>query len=244
MFTEFLEVLPDLNYGITNAGEVGGVLGSSFKAVKISQPNTTDSNRTITGKPINRSNTYSKWKINITYNPMTKAEFNPVFNFLLEKRGNLTPFYISLPQYREAKDPLFANNTINELINLTTIVNETGGSSYLEIEEATEWASNTYATGLPQAGDLFTINSDLDSLHTKAYMITHVETHDLYNTLPTNKAIRIHFSPRLQKDTPAGSAVIFGNPLFKVTQVSDIQTFKLNTEGLYSFSLALEEAFY
>jgi len=241
-FANFLDVLPDPNNPIGSAGQPGGTAGQSFANITLSQSNTAEPNRTISGKLLNKSNKYNKWEIAIKYNPMTEAEFEPIYNFLLQKEGSRRPFYVSLPQYREAKDATFANNTINDLITITATALTNAGVTSMEIE-ASEWSGNSYSTGLPKSGDLFTINPTTDSLHTKAYMITHVETHDLYQVLPTSGSIRIHFSPRLQRQTPLGADILFGNPLIQVSQAADVREYKLNTENLYSFSLILEEAF-
>ena len=51
----------------------------------------------------------------------------------------------------------------------------------------------------------------------------------------------IHFMPGLQKATQNNSDVIFTNPLVRVI-ATDVQEYSLNKEGLYTFSLKLEEA--
>ena len=50
----------------------------------------------------------NKWNIDIGYNPMTQAEFLPVYNFLLQRSGPLNPFYVSLPQYRVPQNSVFS----------------------------------------------------------------------------------------------------------------------------------------
>ena len=48
------------------------------------------------------------WEIGLGYNPMTRLEFEPIYNFLLQRRGGLKPFFVSLPQYRVPQDSIFA----------------------------------------------------------------------------------------------------------------------------------------
>ena len=97
--------------------------------------------------------------------------------------------------------------------------------------------------GYPSPGDLFTINSGLSSNHKKAYMLTRVETYADYNgsPRPAITQLRIHFTPGLAKAVGAGDDFVFHNPLIKVIPSSDAQQYSLNTNGLYQYSLNLEE---
>ena len=94
--------LPDPNNTITAAGTDagGGTAGPGFKSVQLSSIQPILRDRTNSGRIISRSHVYHKWEVGITYNPLTKAQFDPIYNFLLHKRGTLKPFFVSLPQYR------------------------------------------------------------------------------------------------------------------------------------------------
>ena len=60
----------------------------------------------------------------------------------------------------------------------------------------------------------------------------------------TNKA-RITFTPPLQKAVlKTGTTLNFSEPLVQVVQKGDVIEYDLGTNGLYSFSLNLEEACY
>ena len=100
-FSSFANRLPDPVFKITEAGENSnsGLAGPGFASVKFSSDQPISVSRTNSGRVITRAIVSHKWKIQITYNPMTRDEFEPVFNFLLEKRGRLKPFFVKLPQH-------------------------------------------------------------------------------------------------------------------------------------------------
>jgi hypothetical protein len=239
MPTKFLDVLPDPDYKIDSAGfqDAAGDPGPGFARVKLVNVAPVDEDRTMTGIWIPKKRAAAYWTIDINYNPMTLAEFTPVYTFLMQKRGRRLPFFVSLPQYKLPKDSSFATHV--QSVAVTTAEAGTVGISAIEMDSSS-WP------GYPKFGDLFTITDTSDTLHTKAYMISHVETGTDYQTgnAPGAGNIRAHFSPPLIRPTTSGSTVNFDGPLIKVAQKGDIQQYKLDAEGLYSFSIKLEEAIY
>jgi hypothetical protein len=223
-FSEFLNILPDPNYKIGTAGESSssGTAGAGFASIKLSSDAPIMRDRTNSGRLVSRSAAYHRWDIDISYNPMTREEFDPIFTFLLEKQGSLKPFFISLPNYRAG-----ATNT-------TVSGGTSAGSSTLLI-------LNTNCA----PGDLFHIEDPFDSAHTKAYKVLRVEDTTTYNTTlgsPGTGNKRIHILPPLQKAVSSVAVVNFSTPLIKVIQSGDIQEYSLNNNNLYSFSLKVEEA--
>jgi len=241
---KFLDILPDLDYSITDAGFPGGSgddTGQGFVSVSLASIQTVSRDTTIGGYLVNRTNAYHKWLIDLKYNPLTLEQFSPIYNFIMQKKGSLEPFYVSLPQHKAPKNALFAAYVQGETIS-TVAANQAGVHSML----IGTWAGNDYSDGLPSFGDLFTIDDPNDSLHTKAYMINRVETYSDYlsGNQPTSTNIRIHFTPGLQRYTYSGSEIIFNNPLIRVEQLQDIQEYSLGYDNLYSFALKLQETFY
>jgi|SRR6056300_75999 len=143
--------LPDPLNLINTAGEDSGSAGPGFASVKLSSNQPIMRDRTRSGRLVSRAVTYHKWEIDITYNPLTKEEFTPVFSFLLEKQGSLKPFYLELPQYR--------NQTS---LNKTSLENKNAGATSLQINSISGIAP----------GMLFNIVDLTDSTHTKSYMVT------------------------------------------------------------------------
>jgi hypothetical protein len=147
-------ILPDPHNQITHAGQSGsGDHGPGFKSVSIKSKQPIMTDRTNSGRVIARVHAYHQWLIDISYNPLTKAEFDPIYNFLLHKQGSLKPFYISLPQYR-AQGPTSKYVSSNADAGAQVIVANAGSAI--------------------KPGMLFRINDPQDSNHEKAYMVTRV----------------------------------------------------------------------
>jgi len=230
----FLQVLPDPNVKIDTAGlsnQVTGAAGPGFLSETIGFEQKVQQDRSIGGNTVRRTNSHAAWDINIQYNPLTKIEFEPVYHFLMEKRGSRKSFYVSLPQYKTPKDATFAAYAAGNTITTTSAAN--AGVTTIEITEP---------TGTITVGDVFNLIDPNDSTHVQTYMVARVETSALNETAPTGGSVRLHFFPRLQKYTASGATAVFNNPLFKVKQKQDIQEYSLDSEGLYSFTLQLEEA--
>lgn len=248
-FTVFQNTLPDplnkIGYaGQSDANATGASNGPGYASVKFSSEQPVIRDRTNSGRILARAVAAHNWKINITYNPMTREEFEPVFNFLLQRRGGLNPFYVSLPQYSAPQDTNFATFVDGGIIESKYAY--TSGATKVFLKGAGGYT--TSSNGIPRPGDIFTI-SGTNSNHKKVYQVTRTETNSDYNTAltinsqtqPLTDEVRIHFVPALQKNIDTGDDFIFNNPLVKVILASDIQEYSLNTNNLYSFSLNLEE---
>ena len=123
--------------------------------------------RTNSGRMVARAIKFHQWDIGISYNPMTRAEFEPVYNFLINRRGSLKPFFVSLPQYRNPQ-----NSTLAGTIKVDGAA--IAGATSMKIDGIT--------AGNPTPGDLFTVTDANDSSHKKTYRVTQVETPSSYAT--------------------------------------------------------------
>ncbi len=283
-FTSFLDILPDPNNKIGTGGEsnASGTAGPGFASVKFTSEAPIMKTMTNSGRVVSRAIVGHQWKIALTYNPLTRAEFEPVNGFLMSRRGGLIPFFLSLPQYRVPQDSTFATYVASNVIrvnleadalligNSYSIAN-TSGTTFASIGAAAETVGTVFtATGRsgsgivnasagstsflidgmsssdPKVGDLFTITDSADSNHTKAYMVTRIETNSTYNTAtspqPASDERVLHFTPGLQRAVSDNSVINFHNPKIRVLMTSDVQEYSLNADNLYSFSLNLEEA--
>lgn len=233
-FSSFQNVLPDPNNNIGYAGQAAGTAGPGYASVKLSSDNRTMRTRTNSGRMISRAIAYHMWKINIGYNPMTRAEFENVYNFLIRRRGSIEPFFVSLPQYRTPQDSNFATFAASNNMEATGTLAAGATSALID---------HTSLSGTPRPGDMFTI-SGTNSNHLKAYMVNRVETNSDYDSTaarPDADEVRIHFTPGLAKQVENNDDFVFHNPLIKVVMTNDIQEYSLGTNGLYQFSLQLEE---
>ena len=98
-FSNHLNILPDPNNAIGNAGETGGTAGPGFASIQLTSEQPTMRDFTNSGRILARAIARHQWKVNISYNPMTETEFNRVYSFLLHRRGGVNPFFVSLTQY-------------------------------------------------------------------------------------------------------------------------------------------------
>ena len=236
-FSSFNTRLPDPNWGVNEAGDAHAtnfVEGPGFASVKFSSQQPTSFSRTNSGRVTTRAIAGQYFTMNITYNPMTRAQFEPIYNFLLEKRGRLKPFFVVLPQY---KDPQTATDgTIYVLGSISS-----GDSNFL----VDGYSASGFSGGL-KAGDMFNFIDSSNSNHKKAYQIVRVATQA--DRLAADSAIdsadkrRFYIVPPVQKDITDNSTIDYGNVLFRVVQNKDVQSYALGTNNLYTFSLSLEEA--
>lgn len=230
-FTSFSDLLPDPINKINNAGvsDAAGNAGPGFAKVKFTSDNTTQVSRTISGRGVTASPSYHSWSFDISYNALTRSEFDPVSTFLESRRGRLNPFFVILPQHAAPKDTTFATNSVTASATVA-------GSPTLML--------NGVNTGNPSPGDFFTITDPADVNHKKAYKVLRVEDNGTYQvgtTQPSTTQRRVWTQPPMSRAVASGAVVNFVNPRFRVTQKGDTMEYELDTDNLYQFSLSLEE---
>lgn len=243
-FDNYSNVLPNpsnpIAYDGSSTSNPGYSAGPGYASVKVDAAFKTMSDQTNSGILVSRSKAAQSWSVSINYNPLTRDEFSPVYSFLLEKQGQLKPFFVPLPQYDNPQDSLLAAQSPNIVFQTTSIV--PAGRTKMTVDAASYDSSED---GTLRPGDMFTITDPNNSNHTKAYKITRVETNVNYlndGSQPTTAAqLRLHFSPPLQKEVSNNSTINYINPLIKVIMKSDVISYDLKTDNLYSFSLNLQE---
>jgi len=163
---------------------------------------------------------------------MTRDQFEPVYNFLLEKRGRLKPFFVALPQHASTRTATSGTISVSGSI--------TSGDNNFLIDGMDS------VTGGLRPGDMINFLDSGNSNHKKAYKI--VRVHTSANKLSSDSALdssderRIYVVPPVEKDVGDNSTLTYTNPLIRVVQTSDVQEYSLGTNNLYTFSLNLEEA--
>jgi hypothetical protein len=250
-YSTYTNILPDPNNPIGESGQSlaeasGGKKGPGYASVKLASEHKMMNTRTNSGRMVSREVAGHKWNISISYNPMTRDEFEPIYSFLLQKRGSLTPFFVSLPQYKAPRDAAFAAFVLNSGSTPRTFTMAAAGTAGSTTILITHSGYDKDNNGKAKPGDIFTIESS-DSNHKKVYQVTRVEDDDTYEsgtTAPTATQLRVHFTPALQRSVASGatSKIHFNDPKFRVILKNDVQEYDLNNQNLYSFSLGLEEA--
>ena len=235
-FASFLNTLPDPNNPIGEGGQAGGTDGPGFKSIKFSSAAPVQVSRTNSGRVITRGIAGHKWSVSITYNPMTRDDFEPIYSFLLQQKGRLNPFYVVLPNQSSSRNTAFGAYS-----GAITVEGTHNAGSGVMLQTGHE---DDPLTTQPQPGDMFTITDSSDSLHTKAYRITRVTNEDNYlaGSVPAAAERYVYFTPNLQRATSNNSTINYTNPQIRVILKKDIQQFSIGTNNLYTFGIQLEEA--
>ena len=235
-FSSFNNRLPDPVSAYSEAGHTtGSVYGPGFASVTFQSNQPVAMSRTNSGRVVTRSIAGHNWKIQIKYNPMTRAQFEPVYAFLQEKRGRLKPFEVVLPQYNSPQTAI----TCASGTQLTLPADIAAG--------ATNFLANNHSSassGALKQGDMFTFNDTSNSNHKKVYQITRVmDAAEWLGVQPGNAERRYYVTPSIEKSVESTTTtLVTTNPTFRVIQTSDVVSYNLNTNNLYEFSLNLEEA--
>ena len=241
----FTDRLPDPNWTIDITGEgrleshvSSYTAGPGFRAITFSSDAPVQISQTNSGRTITRQIAGHKWKIGITYNPMTRAQFEPIYSFLLQRKGRLNPFYVVLPNQSSSR-----NTNFNTWLATPKVI-LVDGALNAGVEVMKQDVHSTVPATQPQPGDMFTITDVADSLHTKIYRITRVtnNTNFLLGSQPTTSERYVYFTPNLQRGTKDEAIINYANPQIRVILKNDIQEFSLGTNNLYTFGLQLDEA--
>jgi len=208
--------LPDPNNRISTDGDdASGSYGPGFSSVQLTSEAPIVTNRSNSGLVFRTRNRYHKWDINIKYNDLTKAEFNVVYPFLLERQATLESFFVELPQYGNS-------DAGDKNIGASAAAGETE----LTLSSVTDI----------NIGDLFYVDDPNDDTHVKAYKVTKVDS--------TNT--KVHISPAIQKKIDyllsGTEKAKFGTPRLRVVVDGASINYTIKSNGLYSFSVKLEES--
>ena len=207
--------LPDPNNRISaSGGDDSGSYGPGFSAVTVTSQQPIVMNRANSGLTFKSINKYQKFMVDIKYNKLTKAEFNVVYPFLLQRQASLESFFVELPQY---------GNTSAGSKTITVSSTVDAGSVELTLNNVTSLA----------VADMFHITDPQDDTHVKTYKITKIVGSTVTITPPLQRKLDSTLSGTRQAN--------FGTPKMRVcVPGSDIQ-YSVDAKGLYSFSVKLEE---
>ena len=235
----FLDILPDPNNRIADTGANNWQApewspGPGFANMTLTSNDKVMMNKTNTGRVITRKLATQQWKVKISYNPLTRDEFEPVYNFLLYY-GKLRPFYVELPQHK------LSSNTGGSFDTSVVTSATNAGAQYIV---AKNFSADSKADK-PRPGDMFTVADSSDSLHEKMYRVLRVETPSVgqyEGTAPSSGTARIWTYPNILRSISDSSPLTFQNPKMRVIMDKDVVSYSLNTDNLYKFDLQLTEA--
>ena len=107
MSINYQDTLPDPSNPIGNAGQNTGTNGPGYRSVALSSKSKTMKSITNSGRMVRRSNGLHSWDISISYNPMTREEFEPINAFLMHKRGSFDSFLFLYPSIKSLRMQVF-----------------------------------------------------------------------------------------------------------------------------------------
>lgn len=121
-----------------------------FQAINLQSQHNNVMSETVSGRMQVRTIGGQRWSFTARYNPMTRAEFQPVFAFVMSQQGRLGTFTIVPPVIGSASGDVSGT----ALVNATTAA----GATSVSIDGF---------TGTIKAGDFIKFAS-----HNKVYMVT------------------------------------------------------------------------
>jgi len=206
--------LPDPNNKINAAGEIdaNGTAGPGFSSVAVTSQQPITVNRSNSGLAFRSVSKFQKFSTSISYNKLTKTEFNVVYSYLMERQASLEAFFVELPQY---------GNTSAGSKEITA--DASAGTNQLTLANTTNI----------NVADLFSVTVPSDDTHVKVYKVTKINNNVITVSPQIQRPIDVSNSgtETANFSTPKMRVIVSG---------PDIQ-YSVDATGLYSFSVKLEE---
>ena len=201
---------------------MSGALPTSpaFADIKITSIQPTLTSRTISGKRQTRQVGGQYWRIYATYPPMTRAQFDPIFGFLMKQRGSFETFTFIPPVVSSTTATGYGTPVIN------------GGSQTGRTVNTDGWTANQSAGNLLQAGNYLKFAN-----HSKVYVLTDA------NTSGSSGESTLSIEPALLTSPADGSAITIASVPFTVYLMnSGLVEYNVDNSGLFYYDLDLCEA--
>jgi hypothetical protein len=189
----------------------------AFNSLNVQSVQNTFVSRALSGRRQARQLGGQFWKMTATFPPMTRAQFAPIYAFIVKQRGRyesftIVPAVISTGQGSPAGTPLMR------------------GASQTGRTLATDgW---TGGVAIFKAGDFLKIAGN-----DKVYMVTA----DVTSNASSSADTPITIEPALVESPADNAAITHSSVSFTVALTSGIQEFSTGTSGLFSYELDFEE---
>jgi len=185
-------------------------------AVNIKSNQSTIVSTAINGRRQARQLQNHRWSMTVSFPPMTRASFAPIFAFITAQRGKKETFTYTPPII----DDSLGTETGSVLVNGVHAVGDT------------TIAMDAFAgdgAGRFKAGDFIKFAS-----HDKVYMV-------ITDVTSSSNAATVTIEPPLTTALANDSAVTYDSVPFTVALVNDIQTIALGGDGFYRFEVDMIE---
>ena len=185
-----------------------------FAAVGFGSEQKTITSTTDSGKMFAVQVDGQRFKFSASYPPMTRAEFAPVYAFIMKQRSQKETFQIALPDLKNAKGDVSGTITVSG--------SHSAGDTTIDITGI----SNTI-----KAGDFIKFGG-----HSKVYLVVEDATGDSSNDAT------ITIEPPLRNSLSNGESVTYDGIEFTVRLTNDLQEFNTNDLDTYRFEVDFIEA--
>jgi len=166
-----------------------------------------------------RSRGGQRWSLKVSFPPLTRSEFAPIYAFAISQKGQFetftfTPPVVSVSQGDTSESPV-VNGALAVGVNTASLDGLTASKSYII-----------------RAGDFFKFSG-----HSKVYMATA----DLHSD--SSNAGTLTFAPNLQSSVANNETITFASVPFVCSFTTDITSFNTDTSNLYALNFELVEIF-
>lgn len=186
----------------------------AFNSLNVQSVQPTLISRSVSGRRQARQIAGQYFNLTASYPPMTRADFAPIFAFVMAQRGQFETFQVT---------PTVVKSGLGSPAG-TPLVNGASQTGRSVVTDGWNASINVF-----KAGDYVKFD------HDKVYTVTADATSDGSG----NATIAIE--PALVASPANDSAVTYENVPFTVALTSAIQEYATNTSGLFEFELDLEE---
>ena len=187
----------------------------AFDSLDVRSIQPTFVSRTISGRRQARQIGGQYWIITATFAPLTRAQFQPIYAFVMSQRGRFDSFSLSLPVIKSG----LGTPTGTPLGN--------GASQTGRTVVTDGWNNDTVVF---KAGDFVKLSGN-----DKVYMITS----DIQSNGSGQATLAIE--PALVASPANDEAVVAENIPFTVALAGGVQEFATGTTGLFSYDVDFEE---
>jgi hypothetical protein len=186
-------------------------------SIAISSEQNTIVSVTTSGRRQSRQIDGQKFRLRVTFPPMTRTEFAPINAFIMKQRSQLESFTYSPPTVSSTLGVATGSILVNGAIS--------AGATSCSIDGM---ANST--TGVLKAGDYFRFTGQ-----TKVYMcVSDVNSNGSGQGTLT-------FEPPLRTAVSDNAVLIYSNVDFTLGLTNDVQEFNIGTENLFQYEVDLIE---
>ena len=159
-----------------------------------------------------------RWKFTCKYVNLSRAEFAPIFAFITKQRGSKETFTITPPNLKNALG--------SETTTISVNGSHTAGDTTIAID-----GFNSDTSGSLLAGDFLKFAS-----HTKVYQV-------VSDVTPSSNAATVTIEPPLLEALANDEVVTYDSVAFTVFLTSNVQSYNMGINNLYSYEFDDMEAF-